>query len=311
MKQYFGYLSLLLAALIYASFGIYIRVLNQDLSPYQQILFRGVIGFVLATALTLLLKRKFSIRGISKKALLGYMLIFPVAVILYVFSILNTKIATTLFGYYVGTLMTSLVIGKFFFKEPIHLIKKLSMLLTLVGLAVYTYPLSAESFNLGLILALMAGFFDAFANGLRKYVAGKLDRIVLVALQLFGVAIVAVPFVLLTLDQGLPTISPISWLVGIWFGLMLLAINYLLLYAFSRFDLNLGTIVLSSELFFAAVMAFFVFGETIKLTELAGALLIVIATGLVGIDPSKFIGKKPNLITLFIDTLKTKLRVLL
>jgi drug/metabolite transporter (DMT)-like permease len=301
MKQYFGYLSLLLAAVIYSSFGIYIRVLNQELNAYQQIFFRGFIGFVLASLLALNLKKKFSVKRVSKPILFGYMVTFPFSVILYVFSILSTKIATTLFGYYVGTLLFSLLIGRVIFKEPIHIIKKLSMGLTFLGLIAYTYPLSVQTFNVGLILALIAGFFDSIANALRKYVAGKIDRIILVVLQLLGMAMVSLPFVLLTLDKGIPTISPLSWLVGLWFGLMLLAINYLLLFAFSRFDLNLGTIVLSSELFFAAVLAYFVFGETIKPQELAGAILIVFATGLVGLDPSKFNANAKEFLTRYIN----------
>ncbi|HEX7017549.1 MAG TPA: DMT family transporter [Patescibacteria group bacterium] len=288
MKQYYGYLSLLLTAFIFATFGIYIRVLNQDLTTYQQIFFRGFLGFILALVFAAFLKKKPSLTQVSKSVLAGYIFFFPLSAIFFTFSILNTKIATTLFGFYVSSLVATLLLGKLYFKEQIGVVQKIALALAFAGLAIYTYPLSWESLNIGLVFSLVAGTFDSFAQALRKYITGKVDRLILVVIQMFGVALVSLPFVFLTLNQGVPEISLLTWGVGIWYGLMLIAVNYLLLYAFSNFDLNLGTIVLSSELFFAVMLAFLIFGETTTAQELMGAIVIFMATTLAGVDANVF-----------------------
>lgn len=286
-KLIFGFSSLLLAAFVFASFGIYIRILNQDLNTYQQIFFRGFIGFVIASLLALSMKKKISFAGVPKKILIAYSVFFPIVVMLFTFSILSTKLATTLFGFYVGTLTTSLIIGIKFFNEPINIIKKISLSLSFLGLLIYTFPLSLSSFNTGLILALVAGSLDAIANALRKYLSNKIDRLLLIVLQMFGMALISIPFVLFTLGNGLPTISMATWIVGVWFGLMLIVVNYLLLYGFSNFDLNLGSIVLSSELFFAGAIGILLYNEMAKPQEFVGSLIIILAMAVTSIDFNK------------------------
>lgn len=286
-----GFLALVLAAFLFATFGVYIRVLSLDLNSYQQIFFRGLLGFLLAGSLLSVLRKKIELRGVSKKTLAAYTLTFPFVVILFTFSILATKLTATLFGFYAGTLITSLLLGIQFFNESVTLTKKVALGLALGGLVIYTYPLSTNSFNVGLVLAFLSGLLDAVANALRKHLTNKIDRLVLVALQVLGMAVVSLPFVIFTLSDGLPTISPISWLVGLWFGVMLIVVNYLLLFGFSHFDLNLGSIALSSELFFAGIIGFLIYGEGVKPLELLGAVIMVLAMATTSLNLEKIVRK--------------------
>ncbi|HOZ02936.1 MAG TPA: DMT family transporter [Candidatus Woesebacteria bacterium] len=290
-KSNSGFFALLLAAFIYATFGIYIRVLNQDLSVYQQIFLRGLVGFVIASGMIFLFKKRINFSAVSKKILFGYAVLLPLTVILFTLAVLTTKLATVLFGFYVGMLISSLAFGVWFFKEKVDLSKKIAFGLAVIGLVIYTYPLNMSSFNLGLGLSLIAGVMDTVSNSLRKQLSNKVDRFGLVSLQLLGMAIVSLPFVIFTLNGAMPSISPVSWLVAIWFGLMLMVVNYLLLYGFAKFDLNLGTIVLSSELFFVAIIGILIYNETVTITEWVGVGLIILAMVTTSVDVNKFVKK--------------------
>lgn len=94
-----GFLALLLAAIIYSTFGVYARILNaQGLGIYQQIFLRGSTGLFFALLVVLITRQKFNFRGAPWWGWLIYMISFPLGVIAYVHSVTITKIATSTFG---------------------------------------------------------------------------------------------------------------------------------------------------------------------------------------------------------------------
>lgn len=139
---------------------------------------------------------------------------------------------------------------------------------------------------------MLSGLFDTLANSFRKYLSGKVDRFVLVVLQMIGGLILAVALMLVFGQTSMPSLSSFAWLVGAIFGVCLVAISYLTLIGFQYFELNLGEVVLSSELFFATVLAFVFFGETATVTEIAGGLLILTATALAHWTPAPSVSDK-------------------
>lgn len=279
MNRLKGFLALLACAVLFASFSIFVRILSNDLSAYQQIGFRNLIALVIGAFAVILSKQSFSsLADIPKKYTVLYTITFPIAVILYTLSVLEIKIVSTIFGLYLGALITSLFAGIIFFKEKITKMKLLSLILVSLGLIAYAYPFDGSLLSVGFLLAVLSGVFDATANSFRKYLAGKVDRFVLVVLQMIGGLTVAAGLMVFAGQFTMPNISPTSWLVGGIFGLSLVAISYLTLVGFQNFDLNLGTVILSSELFFASVFALLFFGEISSFTELMGGTLIILAT---------------------------------
>ena len=112
-----GFLALLASAIIFASFGIWVRILGQTLSPFQQIGFRNAISLVISIILIFGTKKTLSSLKQVKPIWLGlYAITFPLAVVFYTLSILQTKIVTTIFALYLGSLVFSLILGLMFFK---------------------------------------------------------------------------------------------------------------------------------------------------------------------------------------------------
>jgi|GEM_PF-597387 len=279
MSKYKGFLALLGSAIIYASFSIFIRVLSQEMGAYQQIGFRNLVALIIGYAAVILSKQSFStVKDVPKKFIFLYTLTFPIAVVLFTLSVLEVKIVTTIFGLYLGSLITSLVVGVFVFKEKITKVKLLSLALVLAGLITYAYPFQGNLLSMGFLLAVLSGFFDTSANSFRKFLAGKVDRFVLVVLQMIGGLVVASGLMFIFNQTTIPTLSTTAWIAGIIFGLLLVAISYLTLVGFQNFDLNLGTVILSSELFFASVLALVFFGEVSSMAEIIGGGLVIAAT---------------------------------
>jgi hypothetical protein len=117
-----GFIALLLSAIIFASFGIWVRLLNQSLLPFQQIGFRNLIALIIA--LGIIFKTKPSLKTLNQ--------VKPSCLGLYSISlfwlreflvILQTKIA---FCLYLGS-MVFLILGCV--KRKLNLIKFLSLIL--------------------------------------------------------------------------------------------------------------------------------------------------------------------------------------
>lgn len=274
MKKYKGFFSLLLAGFIFGTFGIWIRILNRELSPFQQILFRSFIGFCFASFFVFLLKQKWRLNRVNKKILFFYAVGFPVAIICFVLSALNTKIAVTTFSFYASGIIGSFLIGVFSFKEKITRIKIVSFVLVIIGILFLSYPLSLYSLSFGLVIGLIGGFIDSVNNALRKFLSGKIDRFVLVAIQMLGGIIVASFLILINRQAIFIPIPTVTITTGIVFGFLLMSVSFLTLVGFQKYDLNLGMIVLSSELVFAPIFAVVAFQEFPSIMEIIGGIFI-------------------------------------
>ncbi len=285
-KSLLGLGSLLTAGLLFGSFGIWVRLLSTDLSSYQQIAFRNIIAIAIALGIIYFKKVKLSFTGVSPKYLILFGLSFPIAVIFYTFSMLKTSIMLGIFSFYLGSILFSLLLGVTIFKEKITLQKSLSILLVLSGFYFFIQPNGLKNLDLGMIFGIIAGLFDTISNAFRKHLAGKLDRVVLTLVPQIGGIVVATILMMLFGGLAIPTISTANWFIGILFGLLLFAINYLTLYGFQHFDLNLGTIAISTEVAFATLFGWLVFSEIPRALDLYGAFFIILAI-IVGNWPSK------------------------
>lgn len=286
-----GFISLLLSAAILGSFGLWVRILNNDLSAYQQIFFRNSVAFLIAVAILAITRRKISIATIPRKYFFFYAISFPISVIFYTLAILKTTIPVAVFTLYIGSIVASFIIGKLVFHEKFHRNKVFGVILVLAGLVFLTMPFSVNSLNAGIILGLLSGITESIANAFRKYLGDKADRYFLVSLSMLGGILISTVMMLFShqsLNFGM-NISPIGWVVGILFGALILLMSYFSIVGFQYFDLNLGTVVRSSELVFATVFAALFFYEYPSMNVIIGGLLVVVA---IVISNSEMIHKK-------------------
>lgn len=271
-----GAVALLGASAIYGSFGLLIRVLSETFGNYSQVAARMGIAFILLFLFALFFKKfqKLTEVQIFRSILLG--LISTGIVVFFTISVTEIKIATSVFLLYVASLVSSLVLGTIFYKENVTAQKIAALVLAVAGLWLFSGMLIA--LTLGAVMALLSGLCEGLGNIVRKSLKG-VDKTNVLLFQFFSTTVFA-SVVMFALPAE-PIIKDISFwpiVAVVVFGILQLALNNLLLYGFQHFDVNIGTVILTLELVFAALIGFFFFGETLSLTEILGGALIFVAS---------------------------------
>lgn len=291
MKKTKNIIALIIAGITYGSFGVWIRFLSQELTTYQQIFVRNFLGLVFAFIFVLLFKENINLKKVNKKHLALYAISFPITQVFYTFSILKIKIGVALFSFFAASFITSFIVGRIYFSDKINLRKVISLILAFLGITILSYKSLFSGFlNWGFILGLLSGCFDTITNTGRRLLGGKVDRFVLVTTQMIGGVVVAI-LLMFVFKQHMPTsVSPLTALIAILFGLLLMGLNILMNFGFKDFDLNLGTILLSIELVAAPILGYLFFRETLSGTDIAGGIFIftgIIVANLPGIRYGK------------------------
>lgn len=274
MNKTKGFFSLLSAGFIFGIFGVFVRLLNSELTNYQQIFFRSAVGFILALGIIILFKRKISFKNISLINLLLFAISLPLTIVFYTLSILKTKIILAVATLFLGSIMFSLISGILFFKEKLTLKKCLAIISAILALYYFTVPFSLTNINIGLVYGILSGFMDALSNSFKKHLGGKVDRFFLISIQMVGIIIVSLVLMFYTKTFFIPQVSLFIFAVGLLFGFFLMLNNYFMLIGFHNLDLNLGTIVLSSELIFASFFGYLFYREIPTFNESIGSCLI-------------------------------------
>jgi len=71
---------------------------------------------------------------------------------------------------------------------------------------------------------------------------------------------------------------------GLVFALLQISLGNLLLYGFQHFDVNVGTVILATELFFASLIGLIFFREIPSTHEIIGGCFIFVASILSAVD---------------------------
>ncbi len=284
-----GAAALLGAAFTYACFGLLIREMALMFGNNAQVAFRFVLAFAFLALFALLIKRPIRLSGktLAKVALLG--IAFCGVVILFTISVNLTKLGNSVFLLYAGSIVTSLLIGTLAFKEKLTTIKIIAIILSLVGLAMYSSALLTLS--LGVVTAVLSGVLDGVSNSIRKTLSGIDRNSILLYQYAFG-SVFALLVLAIAPQDSIRTISLMPVLAGLVFAALLIGLGNLLLYGFQHFDVNVGTVILATELFFASLLGWIFFHEIPTSNEVIGGTLIFMASILSAVDVRAFMKRR-------------------
>ena len=165
--------------------------------------------------------------------------------------------------------------GTLLLKEGFTTRKFIAIGLSLIGLALYSDSLLSG--NAGLIFGLLAGATTALCNLLAKRLSG-VDRNAVLRLQ-FGLGTIFMAMLTLLFSSGdiIRTVSFEAMAVTILFALILIFATRLVLYGFQHFDINIASVVLSSQLAFGALLGYLVYKEVPATHEIISGVLIACA----------------------------------
>lgn len=271
-----GFLALALTALILGIFGVLIRTLAVSFSDAGQVLARSTVATLAISAIVIYKKAQpFRISKEDLKYVALFCVVFPLSVLCLTASINLTKVSNSIFMLFVGSLCSTAFFGKIIFKEVFSIKHIISLVLVIIGLCFFVWPFSTESFNLGLVLGILGGVFEGSSHTLRKLLK-NVQREVIVFYQSVSGIVFALLFVLSSSEPIVNELTLIGALTVLLFGMLLVTIGYLLAYGFKNFDVNLGTIVLTTEVFFALIINYFLLHESPTQYEFIGGMIIFV-----------------------------------
>lgn len=284
MNQTKGFLALVSTAAILGTFGVLIRELAKTFSDPGQVFARSF--FATLIILLVVFYKKVNPLKIGKdnlKYVIAFSIVFPLSILCFTISANSIKVTNSLFMLYVGSLASTAIFGKILFKEKFSPKHIMALILVFIGLSFFVYPFSIESISLGLILGLLSGVFEGASHTLRKLMKDVKREVVVFYQSLSGV-VLASGLLVFSNDAFIKEFHLSSILVAMLFGLLLVAIGYLLVYGFGNFDVNWGTIILATELFFAIVINSIFLKEFPTSFELLGGLLIFAGTAITSLN---------------------------
>jgi drug/metabolite transporter (DMT)-like permease len=276
-KNLVGSGSLLLVGIFFGLSGVIAKYLSTWLNPYQVVEYRFVIAFIFSLLLLITTKQKISFKKIDLKTLGIFAITFPISVIFFTLAIFNTSVSLAVFSFYTSTLVSSFIIGKIFFGEEITLNKKISLLFILLAVLVFTNPFSGFSIQLGFFFGIISGLFQTIASSFQKIVGKSTNRIGLLIIQTLAGIFISATALLLQGQNLLVVLPHVPLIITILFGIIFLTISYLFLVGFKYVNLNVGSVLVSSELFFGPFFAFVFLSEGLTQLELIGGLFVVLA----------------------------------
>lgn len=282
-----GFLALLGAAMIYSSFGLLIRLLDPMYGNYSQVAARFFVAFLFVSGILYFSKDKEKISIKQKRYAVMLGISAGLLVIFFTLAVMNAKIADSIFVFYAGSIVSSFIFGTFLYKEKVDFKKVLMIIVAGIGLSIYVNFSIVVGF--GIMMALISGFFDGATNTIRKKIKG-VNRYEVMRIQFFFMSFTAaVAMVYFSTEQIIKEISIVPILVTLLFAIASIKLNKLLLYGFAHYDVNVGTVVLASEVFFTSAVGYIFFTEVLNAHEWIGGILIFCASIIGGVNFTKLL----------------------
>ncbi len=268
-----GTASLLVATIMYASFGLLSRVIGYSLPLYYQNWTRNLFAALLLVWTYRQwkhIKRK-DWKWIILRSLSG------IAAFQLFFVAVNTmELGLTYFIFYAGSTIGGFALGAFLFSERITPIRMVSLGVAAAGLTLI-YGAQARAIDpMYLTIALLAGFATSFWNTITKKVTEYngmqlcfLDS--LLTVPVYGALSLiyreAWPLTQVSIPQG----------ASLLMGAMFTATGLLIIYGFRRLDAQVGSLILLSEILFAIIYGYFFYREIPSGFAAFGGVLILLA----------------------------------
>lgn len=276
-KKYIGQISLLLVGVLFGLSGVIAKYLSNWLNPYQVVEYRFLVAFISAVLVWGITRQKISFKNLDAKTLVLFAVTFPLSVIFFTLAIFNTTVSLAVFSFYIATLVSSFLVGWRYFGEKFTRSKKIALVFILLAVVAFTNPLESLNIQVGFIFGIISGLIQTIASSFQKIVGKSTNRIGLLLIQAIAGVVIAASALIVSGETLLPSLPIEPLLATVFFGIVFLVISYLFLVGFKYTNLNIGSVLVSSELFFGPFFAFLLLSEGLTGLELLGGVFVAIA----------------------------------
>ena len=283
-KRLTGSSFLLISAAIYGLFGIFSRYTNNFPAFSQGWVRYSIILIVISLSF---LFKKATWKKVQKKDIKWFLIwILPASFqpIVTFIAFNHLPLGIAYFLIYSTMILGGVISGKIFFFEKLNPKKILSLVLVFIGLfLIYRSDITLIK-NIYVLLALVSGLLVGFWNTLTKKVSGNYSEFQMMTLD--GSSTVIVGLIgSFFLKETLPSITDISSWVWIFvFALANIGAGFLLIKGFKYIEAQVGSLIVPTEIIFAAIFGYLFFGEILKINIYLGGFFILIGALLPAIE---------------------------
>jgi drug/metabolite transporter (DMT)-like permease len=270
-----GVEALIVAAFFYAGTNGLVRYMSPMWGDQAQVFARFAVAALVLFVINYFRKKKI---GKALKGRIRLVIILSIlqalAILFYTLAVQETTIANMLFVSYATVMITQFLLGTVVLKETVNRTKLWAMALSFIGLVLYTHSfISGDS---GILFSILAGVTGSFVNLIYKKLA-HVDRGVVLQVQ-YGLGAIFLLGITFALGGDfVRTVSLMGILITIAFAITILIASYLLLYGYRHVDVNIGTVLSSTELVFGVALGLLLFSEVPTGWEISSGILITTA----------------------------------
>jgi drug/metabolite transporter (DMT)-like permease len=273
--------ALLGAAFLFAFTNVLVRDMAQMWGNQAQVAARFALVWIILIIFAQFRRKKTSIPSSSMFHAVLYSVFAATAILFFTLSVQATTIANTLFTSNATELFVAFLLGTILLREKLTARKIIAIVLALVGLTLYSHSILVGS--AGIIFGLLGGATTAACNLLAKKLKG-VDLSAIMRMQFgIGTLFMIVLTCIFSPHDIIRTVSVEGFVATVLFALILIAATRLVLYGFQHSDINIASVVLSSQLAFGALLGFIVYHEVLATHEIWSGLLILCAAVIGGI----------------------------
>ncbi len=271
-----GVEALFLAAFLFAATNPLVRYMSPMWGDQAQVFARFAVAWLILLAINFWRKKKITSALRNKWSfVIALSVLQAVAILFYTLSVQRTTIANMLFVSYATTMFVQFALGTVLLHETVNRAKLLAIACSLIGLSLYSH--SFVTGNSGVIFAVLAGATGTFANLMNKKLAGT-DKWAVLQVQ-YGIGSVLLLGLVFALGgEFIKTASVGGILITIAFAITILIAAYLILYGYQHVDVNIATVLSSTELVFGVIMGAILFKEIPSAWEACSGLLITLGS---------------------------------
>lgn len=274
-----GFILLLTAGFLYATYGVFSRIIGNDIVTFYQYTTRSAL-IVLLLSLSLLFFSKNKLNKVSPehyKWILLQGLASGLLTPTFFLSVNNLPLGTTIFLFYaLGTIVTYLL-GSIVHKEKLTKVKTVSLVLGIIGV----FLMSVESLRLNqhlyIVYALLSGVFFGLNLTAVKVISKDYPSQQINLFNWAGVLIVSVVFSILFAEKWAMPVLNNAWLANLALAIVALCASMSTVTGFKYMELQKGSIVLLSELVFGVVIGWLLYKEIPTALLALGSVFILSA----------------------------------
>ncbi|NUS42121.1 MAG: aminotransferase class I/II-fold pyridoxal phosphate-dependent enzyme [Mycobacteriaceae bacterium] len=279
-----GCAAILGASFTIASFGVLAHLVNSMFGPGAQALLRALLASMFMFAFLLLVRRRLPSRLTPMEWLQVAAIGAAGSVTLLCFTavVAHDKAASGTLLIFAGGTMAALIGGRLVYGERLTAYRLGAVVLVTAGLVIYAGGFAYSGVTTW--IGVLGGVGDGVGNLVRKRMQ-RIDRSSAVALQYLVGAGVAGLYILVSGTPQIREVGLAPMVAMVVFALLALNLGVLMLYGYARVDVQTGTVLLATQVFFAIVLGVVFLGQSPTAAEVAGGLMIGVASCLSAFEP--------------------------